>query len=180
MERGTVQVREIKISYAGRRKKLPSQLKGPFEVASFVRGIIGGDLREHMVALYLDGRQSPISYRVVSVGTATASLVHPREIFQGAIACGAVSLILCHNHPSGNSTPSAEDKEVTRRIANGGQILGIRLIDHVIVTGESFWSFKENDEERLCVPTTGWSTAPSYEKARAPTTNSTRREAWPN
>jgi DNA repair protein RadC len=70
---------------------------------------------EHFVALYLDGRHRAIADAIVSIGTATASLVHPREVFQPAIAVGACALLIGHNHPSADLTPSAEDLEVTRR-----------------------------------------------------------------
>src|SRR5574338_15618 len=92
------------------------------------------DAREHFVALYLDGRHRPIAHQVVSVGTASASLVHPREVFQPAVLIGACALLVAHNHPSGDPTPSAEDREITRRLVDAGALLGIPLLDSLVWT----------------------------------------------
>ena len=86
------------------------------------------------MALYLDGRHRPIAHQVVSIGTASASLVHPREVFQPAILVGACAVIVAHNHPSGDPTPSAEDREITRRLAQAGALLGVSLLDSVVFT----------------------------------------------
>ena len=99
-------------------------MKGPAAVAQFVRQLVANDAREHFVAIMLDGRHRPIAYQVVSVGTATASLVHPREVFQTAVGLGAVALIVAHSHPSGDPTPSSEDREVTGRLAQAGRVSG--------------------------------------------------------
>jgi DNA repair protein RadC len=80
---------------------------------------------------------------VVSVGTLTASLVHPREVFRFAVREGAAAILLAHNHPSGDPTPSAEDAAVTDRLAATGRLVGIRVIDHVIVAAEGYYSFRE-------------------------------------
>lgn len=99
--------------------------------------------REHFVAFYLDTRGTLIDRQVVSVGTLDASLVHPREVFEPAVSLHASSIIVAHNHPSGNLEPSAEDREVTDRLSRAGKILGIRLLDHVIVTKDNFVSMKD-------------------------------------
>lgn len=100
--------------------------------------------REHFVAFYLNARQQVIVREVISVGTLSASLVHPREVFKPAILNNAAGLVVAHNHPSGDTTPSAEDKTATRRLKQAGELLGIPLLDHVIVAprGASF-SFHE-------------------------------------
>jgi len=86
--------------------------------AAYFRRRIHDDAREHFVALYLDGRHRAIADAIiVSIGTATASLVHPREVFQRAIAVGACTLLIGHNHPSGDPSPSPVDLEVMRRLA---------------------------------------------------------------
>lgn len=110
--------------------------------AKFFRNAVGSESREHFVCLYLDTRCAPIGYQVVSVGTATASLVHPREVFQPAIGIGACSLVIGHNHPSGNVKPSDADIEVVERLSNCGLVLGIPLLDSLIVSrGEEYFSF---------------------------------------
>jgi len=106
-------------------------------VADFVRSILTDNSREHFVALYLDGAHQVTSYSIVSIGTANASMVHPREVFQRAILAGAVSIIIAHNHPSGVLTPSDEDHKVTQRLKDAGDILGIKLLDHIIISDHS-------------------------------------------
>jgi len=105
---------------------------------------VDDDAREHFLAVYLDGRHRPIAHQVVSVGTATASLVHPREIFQPAVLAGAVALLVLHNHPSGEASPSKEGREVTDRLKKAGEILGINLLDSIVWTRDgSFHSIRE-------------------------------------
>jgi DNA repair protein RadC len=81
---------------------------------------------------------------VISIGTLSASLCHPREIFAPAIVASAAAIIAIHNHPSGDPTPSAEDRDVTRRLQRAGEILGIPLADHVVVSESGFFSFREH------------------------------------
>ena len=103
-----------------------------------------GDIRskkqEYFVCLTLDGANRLIAKRVISIGTLTASLVHPREVFAEAITDRAASIIVAHNHPSGNLEPSIADKEVTERLRQAGEILGIEVLDHLILGGEGFRS----------------------------------------
>ncbi len=97
--------------------------------------------------LLLDGRHRLIAAEEVSVGTLTASLVHPREVFRDAIRNAAAAIVLVHNHPSGDPGPSAEDRAVTRRLRSAGELLGIRVLDHVIVADRGYFSFREADPE---------------------------------
>ena len=94
--------------------------------------------QEYFVCLTLDGANRLIAKRVISIGTLTASLVHPREVFAEAITDRAASIIVAHNHPSGNLEPSAADKQVTERLKEAGEVLGINLLDHLIITKDSF------------------------------------------
>ncbi len=94
--------------------------------------------QEYFVCLTLDGANRLIAKRVISIGTLTASLVHPREVFAEAITDRAASIIVGHNHPSGNLEPSAADKQVTERLKQAGETLGINLLDHLIITKDSF------------------------------------------
>src|SRR5262245_51828667 len=127
-------IREAVVRYRGRARRTGETMRAPADVARFVRALVGTDAREHFVAILLDGRHRPIAYQVVSVGTATASLVHPREVFQPAVGLGACAVIVAHNHPSGDPSPSPEDREVTARLVKAGTVLGIRLLDSVVVT----------------------------------------------
>jgi len=99
--------------------------------------------RERFVCFHLNARNQIMSKDVVSIGTVNASLVHPREVFKTALLNNAVSVIVAHNHPSGNVTPTREDIELTRRLAQAGDVLGIELLDHIIVGPERFLSMKE-------------------------------------
>ena len=110
--------------------------------------------RESFHALQLDGRHRLLSVDEVSVGTLTASLVHPREVFRAAIRNAAAALLLVHHHPSGDPSPSPEDRSVTERLVAAGRLLGIRVVDHVIVADSGYFSFQEaglipDDETRL-------------------------------
>lgn len=96
--------------------------------------------QEYVVCLSLDGAHRLIAKRTVSIGTLTASLVHPREVFADAITDRAAGIILVHNHPSGSLEPSQADRLVTRRLADAGDLLGIRLLDHLIVTKQTYTS----------------------------------------
>ena len=111
--------------------------------AELARVIIGDDEREHFIALYLDARNRIKGVSVVSIGTMTASLVHPREVFRAAVAAGAAAVIIVHNHPSGRATPSRQDRGVTRRLIEAGRTLGVEIADHVIVTKDAHFSFRE-------------------------------------
>lgn len=99
--------------------------------------------KEHFVGLYLDACNGLLHQETVSIGTLTASLVHPREVFVPAVERSAAGVIVAHNHPSGDLRPSQEDRETTRRLASAGRILGIPLLDHVLVTSGGWLSFRE-------------------------------------
>lgn len=100
--------------------------------------------KEHFMILCLNARRQLVHDEMVSVGTLSASLVHPREVFSPAIVHGAAAVVALHNHPSGDPTPSAEDREVTRRLQKAGELLGIPLADHVVVCESAFFSFREH------------------------------------
>src|SRR5438552_6268039 len=97
--------------------------------------------REHFVVLLLDGKNRILGFNVVSVGSLTAALVHPREVFKPAILANAAALILVHNHPSGDPDPSAEDRAITARLSQAADLIGIRILDHVVIGDGTFRSF---------------------------------------
>ena len=101
--------------------------------------------KEHFYALYLDTKNQIIEEKLVSKGILNASLIHPREVFNPAIRASSNSVILVHNHPSGNYAPSKEDKEVTKLLDNAGNLLGINVLDHIIIGKDGYYSFKENE-----------------------------------
>jgi DNA repair protein RadC len=96
--------------------------------------------QEHFILLTLDGARRLISIRTISIGTLTATLVHPREVFSPALEDLANSIIIAHNHPSGSLDIGSNDKEVTRRIREAGELLGIHLDDHIVIAGDGFIS----------------------------------------
>ncbi len=100
--------------------------------------------QEYFVALYLDGANRVLEKRTLFIGTINKSLVHPREVFAPAIELRAASLIVAHNHPSGELQPSQADSAITQRLLESSSILGIELLDHLIVSKEGYFSFEEN------------------------------------
>jgi DNA repair protein RadC len=98
--------------------------------------------KEYLLAFFLNARHQLLAKEVISIGTLTASLAHPREIFSPAIGKAAAGVILVHNHPSGDPSPSDEDIRLTKRIAQAGVIMGIELLDHLIVAENGCYSFK--------------------------------------
>ena len=99
--------------------------------------------QEHVVSISLSGAHEVIKVRTVSIGLLTSCPIHPREVFVGPITDHAFSVILVHNHPSGDPTPSEEDKKVTRQLSQAAATLGIKLLDHIIVARRGYYSFQE-------------------------------------
>lgn len=99
--------------------------------------------REHFIVFYLDRKSSINAINTVSIGGLNSTHVHPREVFKTALLSSAASIILCHNHPSGDPTPSREDVDITRRLVEVGEILGIDVLDHVIIGVNRYYSLKE-------------------------------------
>jgi DNA repair protein RadC len=106
---------------------------------------IGYKKQEYFIVITLDGANHFIHKRVVFIGTLNQSIVHPREVFSDAITDRAASVILVHNHPSGNLNPSEDDLKTTSRLVEAGKILGIKVLDHVIVSKEGYFSFEEKE-----------------------------------
>jgi len=130
-------IKESSMLYKDRKVSSPSDAyiltKGFFECAD----------REQMIVCSLNTKNQPITINVCSVGTLNSSLVHPRELFKPVILSNAASIIIAHNHPSGDPEPSSEDINITNRLKECGKLLGIELIDHIIIGNERFVSLKE-------------------------------------
>ncbi len=99
---------------------------------------IGYSSKELLRGLYLNSRYEVVHDELISVGSLTANIVHPREVFRPAIERGAVAVIIAHNHPSGNPEPTPEDIAVTQQLAAAGKLLGIDLLDHLVIAGDQF------------------------------------------
>jgi DNA repair protein RadC len=123
---------------SSRRKPLT-----PMAIFELLRSKITQFAKEHFVVVSLDSRNTVLGIDTVSIGTLNASLVHPRETFEAAIARHAAQVIIAHNHPSGDVEPSQGDIDTTKRLKEAGELLGIEVIDHLIIGKNSYFSFRE-------------------------------------
>ncbi len=111
------------------------EMSGPSEIVSLLSRYLEHEDREHFVTLMLDVKNRLIGLHTVSIGTLNSALVCPREVFKAAILANAASLVLAHNHPSGDPTPSPEDHTVTERLRRAGALLDIDVLDHIVIGG---------------------------------------------
>ena len=118
-------------------------IKSPKDLFPFLREKVINFHKEYFIVVSLDNRNKIISIDTVSVGTLNSSLIHPRETFEIAIKNHAAGIILCHNHPSGELKPSEDDLVVTQNLVKAGKLLGIEVDDHLIITKNNYFSFKE-------------------------------------
>ncbi|MBU3137486.1 JAB domain-containing protein [Clostridium gasigenes] len=131
-------VKESSVMYEGRK------ISQPRDAVEIGRKILDGSDREKLLLCCFNTKNEPTSLNIVSIGDLNTSIVHPREVFKVAILSNSASIILFHNHPSGDSTPSKEDILVTERIKEVGKIMGINLIDHIILgDNDKYTSLKE-------------------------------------
>jgi DNA repair protein RadC len=120
------------------------QLRQSGDVADLMAGVVAGLDREAFYVVFVDGKNRASGINLVSLGSLTAALVHPREVFKPAIAGSAAALVLVHNHPSGDPSPSAEDIALTKRLCEVGDLVGIKVLDHIVLgDGGSFRSFAD-------------------------------------
>ena len=146
---GLAKAAQIKACFElGRREDLEPELKNfdikdPEAVVKAIRASIKDKAKEHFKLILLNPRNKIIGISTISIGTLNASLVHPREVFKDAITHSAASVVLAHNHPSGDPEPSEDDITITKRLIEVGKILGVEVIDHIIVGKNGFFSFKE-------------------------------------
>lgn len=118
-------------------------LQSPRDAAELLKPFLEDQDRETFVVVCLSSKNNPTAIQTVSIGSLSASIVHPREVFKTAILANAAGVIFCHNHPSGNPEPSNEDTETTKRLVEAGNILGIKVIDHIIIGLDKWISLKE-------------------------------------
>lgn len=137
-----MEIREMKISYR-RGRKFKGSIRDPQSLHKFLKKLIDKD-REMFLVIHFNGRMVPESYKIEAIGTLDTCVIHPREVFKGAILGNASSIILAHNHPSGIAEPSKEDKAIALRLYKVGEILGIELLDFVIIGGDNIWSAAES------------------------------------
>lgn len=118
-------------------------IRSPEDVANYVMEEMRHLQQEHFVCLYLSTKNHVLHKKTIFIGSLNASIVHPREVFKEAFRYSAASIVVLHNHPSGDASPSQEDIEVTKRLDQCGRMLGIDLLDHIIIGDNRFCSMKE-------------------------------------
>jgi DNA repair protein RadC len=121
----------------------PRAVRHGGDVAALLREFLGEDPRERFAVVYLDTRHRPIAVHEAHVGTCDGVAVHPREVFGPALLLAATSIVAAHTHPSGDPSPSAEDRLVTDRLRDAGMLLGIQLLDHLVIGSERYYSFAD-------------------------------------
>jgi DNA repair protein RadC len=127
-----------------RKKAYATSVHSAKDVAEWFRLEYGCKKQEHVVGVYLDTQMNILHHEVLFIGTLDSSQMHPREIFREAFLRNAAALMIVHNHPSGEVYPSDDDLETTARLEKVGEVMGIRLIDHIIVGQSSHYSFRKN------------------------------------
>ncbi|MXI86694.1 RadC family protein [Sphaerochaeta halotolerans] len=130
------------------RRRLPAkrrQISTPADIFPLIRHY-AARMQEHFLSVCLNGAHEVLSVNVCSIGLVNRTLVHPREVFGEAVRQRATAILVAHNHPSGNLEPSMEDKDVTRRLKQAGDILGIKVLDHLIFSEEGYLSMLEGNE----------------------------------
>jgi DNA repair protein RadC len=146
---GLAKAAQIKACFElGKREGLEAELKNfdikdPESVVKAIRASIKEKAKEHFKLILLNPRNKIIGISTISIGTLNASLVHPREVFKDAIMHSAASVVLAHNHPSGDPEPSEDDLKITKKLVDSGKILGIEVLDHIVIGKNNFCSFKE-------------------------------------
>lgn len=134
--------KRVKQTHAIRKSKLSS----PSEVVRFFSAELSETRVEKFIAVLLNTKNEIINWEIISIGSLNASIVHPREVFIRAIKRSAASILVVHNHPSGHVDPSREDINITKRLSEAGQLIGIPLIDHIIIGKDKYYSFKEENQ----------------------------------
>ncbi len=137
---------EISRRLASRNASPGVRILSSKDVFEFLNGKLSGQKKEYFYTLLLNGKNRILRCETVSIGSLTSSIVHPRESFLPAIKYSAAAVIFAHNHPSGDPTPSQEDRLITRRLFEAGEILGIKVLDHVIIGDNNYYSFADNND----------------------------------
>lgn len=138
------QIVEITMKKRNRINPFNSLIESPKDAGKFFSHILAEKDREVLGVIGLDAKNHINYFEAVHIGTMTQSLIHPREIFKASILTNSHSIILAHNHPSGDVTPSSADRRVTEKMIDAGILMGIEVIDHIIVSEDKYFSIKEN------------------------------------
>jgi DNA repair protein RadC len=128
------------------RKKIFT-ITGAKDVYTYLKYKTSDMDKEHFIVILLDTRNKIIRDEIISIGTINSAIIHPREVFRNAIRENSNAIILVHNHPSGSPTPSENDIQITNQIIEAGKILDIKVLDHVIISQNKYWSWSENRQD---------------------------------
>ena len=149
MQTDGIQLRELTVRYsikktdAGEPVVVGRTLKSPKESAALLMSVLENQPTEVFAILCLSTKHRVIAFHEVSRGTLDSTLVHPREVFKAALLANAAAIVVSHNHPSGDPSPTLEDLEVTTRLVAAGEILGIPVLNHIVIGDGRYFSFKE-------------------------------------
>jgi DNA repair protein RadC len=119
------------------------QIKSPVDCADYIAEEVKHLEQEHFIGVYLDTKNRVLAKKTLFVGSLNRSLVHPREVFKEALKHGCASIIVCHNHPSGDPTPSTQDISITKRLMEIGELMGIEILDHLVIGTDGYISMRE-------------------------------------
>lgn len=137
---------EVKLSYQKRQQSPFQKIASSSDADTCFRAIFPCEqinYREHMYVLYLNNSNEVLGYQLLSIGGITATIVDIRVLMQGALLLNAIAIILCHNHPSNKLKPSESDIQLTKKAAKSAEILDIKLLDHIIITEDNYYSFSD-------------------------------------
>ena len=134
-------VKESSVKYENRK------IGNPWDAYKIFNDYIDDSNKEMFVLMCLNNRNEPTHISTISIGSVNESIATPAEVFKVALLSNANKIMVCHNHPSGDPQPSESDRNITERLYDSGAIIGIKLLDHIIIGDDVYYSFKENDEE---------------------------------
>ena len=134
-------VKESSVKYENRR------IKNPWDAYKIFNDYIDDSNKEMFVLMCLNNKNEPTHISTISIGSVNESIATPAEVFKVALLSNANKIMVCHNHPSGDPQPSESDRNITERLYDSGAIIGIKLLDHIIIGDDVYYSFKENNEE---------------------------------
>lgn len=141
----TIPNARVKLIRDGQATYSTNKITAPADAYNILNTMIGDDDREHLIVIMLDTKNQVICTHTAAIGTANSAITSAREIIRAALLSGAVGIVLGHNHPSGDPTPSAEDIRMTKRLQEAAKIIDINLLDHVIIGHNRFASLKERN-----------------------------------
>jgi DNA repair protein RadC len=133
--------RRVRLSLVREHAERPYAVRHAGDVVGMLKSFLGDDPRERFTVVYLDSKHRPIAVHDAHVGTCDSSPVHPREVFGPAVSLSAAAIVVAHNHPSGDPTPSQQDRAVTERLRAAGELLGIEVLDHLVIGDSRYFSF---------------------------------------